>query len=132
MKKIFSIKKENVQRNWRQYLIINCVFLFPAVLITLLRTQFPQIDDFVDLLPKTIGDLLGLIILPYWLLAIVYHLFGLTYLHCALSLGFLLFFIYKLIKEKCKELFFQVLLLTIVSIVFNIYWLTHGGGYIGV
>ncbi len=118
MKKVFSSKKETLQHNWCIYLIINCAFLFPVVLFT----QFTQIAE-------PIVNFLGYLFLAYWIPIIFYYLFGLTYLHCALSLGFLLFFIYKMIKEKNRELFFPILLLTIVSIAFNIYWLTHGRPY---
>ncbi len=131
MKKFFSSIKENFPQNWCKYLKINCAFLFPAVLIT----QFPQIVDFLNLLPETIINILGfIIVLPYLLLALVYYIFGLTYLHCALSFCFLLFFIYKIIKEKTgnRKLIFTVFFLTIVCIIFNIYWLTYAERYMGV
>lgn len=130
MKKFFLLIKESFPQNWCKYLIINCVFLFPPVLIT----QFPQIVVFLNSLPNTIANILGAIILPYWLFVMFYYVFGLTYLHCALSFCFLLFFIYKLIKEKIRnrKLIFTFFFLTIVCIIFNIFWLTYAERYMGV
>ncbi len=130
LKKFFSSIKENFPQNWCKYLIINCVFLLPAVLITLV----PQIVNFLNSLPNTIGNILGFIIFPFWLMVIIYYVLGLTYLHCALSFCFLLFFIYKIIKEKIRnrKLIFTFFSLTIVCIILNIYWLTYAERYMGV
>lgn len=124
--KIFSFKSKNLRHEWYIYLIVNCVFLLPVLLIT----EFHEIIASIVNVP--IANLFGSLFLVYWIPVLFYYLFGLTYLHCALTFGVLIYFIYKLIKEKNRELVFPVLLLTIVSIVFNIYWLTHGGRYIGV
>lgn len=118
MKKIFSSTKSTVRQLWCTYLMIDCAFLFPVLLFA----QFPQIAE-------PIVNFLGFFFLFYWLPIILYYLFGLPYLHCALSLGFLGFFIYKLVKEKNRELFFLILVLTIVSMALNFYWLTQGEQY---
>lgn len=118
MQQIFSSKKGTIQQNWCIYLMINCAFLIPVLLFT----QFPQIAE-------PIVNFLGYIFLFYWMPIILYYLLGLTYVHCVLSIGFLIFFIYKLVKEKNRELFLPILLLTIVSIALNYYWITHGRPY---
>lgn len=119
MKKIF-LSKNTIQQNCCIYLIINCAFLLPVLLITQRVTE-PIIVPIVNFL--------GLFFLIYWLPVIFYYLFGLPYLHIALSLGFLGFCIYKLVKEKNWKRFFLILFLTIVSIALNLYWLTHGRSY---
>lgn len=133
LKKFFSSIKENFPQNWCKYLIINCVFLFPAVLITFL-TQFLPIAEFLGSLDGPVVNAFGYLFLDYWLPILLYFIFGLTYLHCALSFCFLLFFIYKLIKEKIRnrKLIFTLFFLTIVCIIFNIYWLTYAERYMGV
>lgn len=129
--KKISLKRQDLRHDWYIYLIVNCVFLLPVFLIT----EFHEIITSIVNAPianEFAANLIGSLFLVYWIPVICYYLFGLTYLHCALTFGVLIYFIYKLIKEKNRELVFHVLFLTIVSIVFNIYWLVHGGRYIGV
>ncbi len=133
LKKFFSSLKENFPENWCLYLKINCVFLFPAVLITFLM-QFLPIAEFLGSLDGFVVDVFGYLFLGYWILILLYFIFGVTYLHCALSFCFLLFFIYKMIKEKIRnrKLIFTFFSLTIVCIIFNIYWLIYAVRYMGV
>ncbi|MDE7254339.1 MAG: hypothetical protein K2O32_15565 [Acetatifactor sp.] len=127
MKKEVSAKRKRdgtaIQKDWCTYLLLNCIFLFPVLLIT----EFP---DRVYAIFSVIPELIGMVFfLPYWLLVILYYLFRLMYLHFAVSLGFLGFSVYCLIKEKNWKQFFVILLLTILSAVLNYYWLMHGGPY---
>ena len=128
MKKDASAKKKRdsaaIQKDWSIYLLLNSVFLFPVLLIT----EFP--DQVVYAIFSVIPELIGMVFfLPYWLIVILYYLFRLMYLHFAVSLGFLGFSVYCLIKEKSWKQFFVILLLTILSAVLNYYWLMHGGPY---
>ncbi len=133
LKKFFLSLKENFPGNWCKYLKINCVFLFPAVLITIL-TQFAPIAEFLGSLDGFIVNVIGYLFLCYWLPVLIYFIFGLTYLHCALSFCFLLIFIYKISKEKIRnrKMIFTVFFLTTVCILFNIYWLISAVRYFGV
>lgn len=130
VKKEASATKYTIQQYGCIYLLINAVFLLPTVLIRpVLR---PLLDMIYSHLPRfaiNILDCVGMVFLVWWIPLIFYYLFRLMYLHFALSIGFLVFSVYKLIKEKNIKLFLSVLLLTTVSTVFNIYWLMEAGPY---
>lgn len=123
-------KKYTLQQCGCIYLLVNCIFLLPTVLI---RPLFvPLLDMLYHHLPDfalKLLDGIGMVFLVWWIPLILYYIFRLMYLHFALSLGFLVFSIYRLTKEKNKKRFVLVLLLTIISAALNFYWLTHGRPY---
>lgn len=123
-------KKYTLQQYGCIYLLVNCIFLLPTVLIRPLLV--PLLEMLYHHLPHfalKILDGIGMVFLGWWIPLIFYYLLRLMYLHFVLSLGFLGFSIYKLTKEKNIKLFLLILLLTIVSAALNFYWLTHGGPY---
>lgn len=123
-------KKINLQQVYCIYLISNCILLLPTALIDLfrflgefLRSHLPhEVFIFCDYI-------FAAIILGPWILVIFYWILKLMYLHFAISLGFSVFSVYKLVKEKNTKLFLQILILTVISIALNIRWLMIGGGY---
>ena len=123
-------KKYTIQQCGCIYLLVNCIFLLPTVLI---RPLFVSLLDILySHLPHfalKILDGIGMVFLGWWIPLIFYYLLRLMYLHFTLSLGFLGFSIYKLTKEKNIKRFLLILLLTIVSASLKFYWLTHGGPY---
>lgn len=127
MEKEISTKKKidsvAIQKDWCVYLLINCAFLFPVLLIT----KFPdQAFAIFSAMPEW---LCMVILLPYWLPVIFYYVFRVMYLHFAVELGFLGFAVYRLTKEKNRRLFMMLVVLTILSTALNVYWLTHGRPY---
>lgn len=119
------MKRESaaIQKNCCVYLLLNCFFLTPFLLIT----QFPdQLFAIFSAMPEWFCMM---ILLPYWLPVIFYYVFRLMYLHFAVELGFLGFSVYRLTKEKNQTLFCLIVVLTILSSGLNIYLLIHGGPY---
>lgn len=114
-------KKYTFQQHWCTYLIINCAFLLPALLIT----GFPQVRFLMSHMP----DFFGALFLIYWIPVILYYLFRLMYLHFILSLVFWGFSVHKLIKEKNSRQFLLISVLTVLSFALNLYWLMHGRPY---
>lgn len=131
-KKASAEKKTNtIQRYGCNYLMANCIFLFPTVLI---RPVFaPLLDRMYSHLPYfalRLLDCISMVFLIYWIPLIFYYLLGLTYLHLALSFGFLGFSVYKLTKERNVKLFLLTFWGTTISAALNFYWLTYGRLYI--
>lgn len=123
-------RKYTLQQSYCIYLIVNCILLLPTVLIDPLRF----LGDFLDShLPDGVlvfyNFIFAAVFLVPWIFVIFYWIFQLMYLHFAVSLGFSVFSVYKLIKEKNTKLFFIILILTVISIILNIRWLMIGGGY---
>lgn len=120
-------RKYTLQQGWCIYLMANCIFLLPVMLLTAVfsRINVPHPTGALYMLSECIG----MLFLGYWIPVILYYLFRLMYLHFALSLGFLGFSVYKLTKEKNGKLFCLILLLTAVSAALNVYWLMNGRSY---
>lgn len=125
MQKTGSSNKINIPELWFQYLKINCAFFVPFIVFYAVYTLFPEIS-----VSNFIGDILGAVFIGYWALFILYYILGLTYLHCVVSLGFLIFCISKLDEEITQKRLSQIFILTAVSIALNIYWLLNGNSFI--
>lgn len=125
MQKTGSSNKINIPELWFHYLIINCSFFLPFIVFSIVLTLFPEISS-----SNFIVDILGVVFLGYWMLFILYYILGLTYLHCVVSLGFLIFCISKLDEEITQKRLCQIFILTAVSIALNIYWLMNGSSFI--
>lgn len=123
-------KKYTLQQIYGIYLIINCILLLPTVMISPISSLM---DILYSHLPHWANVFLDYIFVAVflgpWMLVILYWILQLMYLHFAISLGFSVFSVYKLIKEKNTKLFFQLLFLTIISIALNLRWLMIGGSY---
>ncbi|MGN0385435.1 MAG: hypothetical protein ACI4EX_06090 [Lachnospiraceae bacterium] len=117
--------KLSLQKNWCIYLTVNIVFLLPVFLLT----QFSGVQNvfgaFLDKIPESIG----MLFLIYWIPVILYFVICLPYLHFAVEFGFVIFAVYRLIKEKNLKIFVLTLILTALSVALNVHWLMHGRPY---
>ena len=109
-------KRAPLQKQWCEYLIVNIVLLFPVCL-------FMRFNDLVYALFSWMPDVLsGAIFLPFVMMAVLYGIFLLPWVHIAVEGGFLVFAVYKLWKERNAKLFFITLGLTGTSVLLNVYW----------
>ena len=114
MQKTGSSNKEELQKTWFYCLLLNCALFLPLIALA----PFPQLYESL-LYIRGINVIFGF----YCVALIVYYIGGWPYLWCVVSLGFLVFFISKLNKEKNKKRFFQIFILTVISIALNICWI---------
>lgn len=119
-------EKKSLQQIWVYYLIFNIAFLFPICL-------FELIPDSIPFLFSRMPEIMGMIIvIPYMVVVLPYGILGLTYVHIAVELGFVIFAMCKLPKEKNSAVFLMTIGLTAVSIAMNLYWSTRWIMYMGV
>lgn len=116
-------KRSMLQQNGCLYLLVNIVFLVPVFLFT-------QFSDALTVVFDRIPEPLGMLFLIYWIPVILYFVFGLPYLHFAAELVFLIYAVWKLIKEKNAKFFAVILVLSAFSVALNLYWLKHGLSYV--
>lgn len=126
-------KKRPLQEKWLLYLFINNSMLFPPVFGFFATNHLPMVWEFVDKMPEFFSNvLLAIWYLPPFFVAMFYWCFQLHYVHIVLEPIFLIFFAFKLFKEKNIKMFLLILLLTVISIVLNLFWSVYGEYPMGV
>lgn len=65
------------------------------------------------------------VVFAYLMIADLYLYIKLPYLHIVLGVGFTIFTVYMLIKEKNIKLFLLTLVLTVTSMALNISWIVR-------
>lgn len=117
--------KTELQKVWCGYCTFNILFLF------LFRVVF-KVDEKLFLLRDTFEywqlffvAIMLFAVYVYVMIAYLYCIFLLPYLHIALGVGFIIFAVNMLIKEKNIKRFLLALVLTVASMTLNISWIVQ-------
>lgn len=125
-------KKRPLQEKWLLYLFINNIMLFPPVFGFFTTDHLPMVGELTHRMPEFCSDISGIWLLSFMMVAMFYWCFRLHYVHIVLEPIFLIFFAVKLFKEKNIKMFLLILLLTVISIVLNLFWSVYGEYPMGV
>ncbi|MDE7231167.1 MAG: hypothetical protein K2N56_11865 [Oscillospiraceae bacterium] len=91
------------------YLVINALFILPAIFISFA-------GSFTFFFPINI----------YFIVVLFYYVFGFTFLHLALDVGFMLCSIRRFVKERMSFMLVASMLIVVINTAVNILWILRG------
>lgn len=115
--------KSEIQKMWCGYCTINILFLLMLRFVMMTgEISFSSWTRLEYLQLFFIGIML-IVVFAYLMLADLYCYLKLPYLHIVLGVGFTIFTVYMLIKEKNIKRFLLTMVLTVSSMALNISWI---------